>query len=57
MQIANVTDYGQHAEKIKNLVRDTYNALNENDPIKGKELALELVVESKMFLNTIRLSE
>jgi len=57
MQIANFNDYGQYAEKIKNLVRDSYNALNEKDSRKGQELALQLVVESKMFLNSIRLSE
>jgi len=57
MQTANFNDYGQYAEKIKNLVRDSYNALNEKDSRKGQELALQLVVESKMFLNSIRLSE
>jgi hypothetical protein len=54
MQIAEVVDYGAHVIEARVILREINDCMNEGQMEKAEELALKLVVESKLLLNAIK---
>lgn len=54
MQTVEVVDYGPHIIHARILLRDIGNHMNEGRREQAEELALQLLVEAKLLLNTIK---
>ena len=54
MQIADVMDYASHTIEARVIRRDINDCMNEGRKKEAEELALKLLVESKLLLNAIK---
>ena len=54
MQTVEIVDYGPHVIRARVLLKDIGNHMNEGRKEEAEELALQLLAEAKLLLNTIK---
>lgn len=54
MEIAKPVDYAPHYLRAKELLGETYRLLNEKRITEAEELSIQLIAETKLMYNAIR---